>query len=340
MQIEIKPIDGYPVTIPYGFTFPAENADLTYGTAEYVKIFPPEVLDCGATEDGKKVRVEIIAAILGENHRSIVPDTYTSMGLWLCKDFIKIERRNNILEAVFGGQYYYRSFLILANCQNFDLTANRNDIRTDQEEYDLAINAIKEHCRKIWESSEVQGYFECGKDEQNEKDTERRKKEEAARRERADTNRKTRLNRYNGRPDLKAKNVLGAPLKEPQSEAETALLLQAMISNKHPAIDFVIGDYSTAYGVDLVVEQDDKGIRTLRWAELVSSLDKLFQWAHPPEGFHIVICYQLGKTAERQTFTDGTVCQLVKTSDRGRYLLVVGASSMQVYVLKELLEAP
>jgi len=228
----------------------------------------------------------------------------------------------------------------LANCQNFDLTANRNDIRTDQEEYDIAINAIKEHCRRIWESSEVQGYFECSKDEQSEKDTERRKKEEAARRERADANRKTRLNRYNGRPDLKTKNVLGAPLKEPESEAETALLLQAMISSKHPAIDFVIGDYSTSYGVDLVVEQDDKGIRTLRWAELVSSLDKLFQWPHPPEGFHIVICYQLGKTAERQSFTDGTACQLVKTSDRGRYLLVVGASSMQVYVLKELLEAP
>jgi hypothetical protein len=49
-----------------------------------------------------------------------------------------------------------------------------------------------------------------------------------------------------------------------------------MISSKHPGIDFVIGDYNPSQWVDLIVEMDDKGIPSIKWAELVSSLDKLF----------------------------------------------------------------
>ena len=81
------------------------------------------------TEDGKEVTVELVGALLGESLRDIVPHTYSHMGIWLCKDFIRVERSNEILEDVFGGQYYYRSMLLFANCQQFDLTANRNDVR-------------------------------------------------------------------------------------------------------------------------------------------------------------------------------------------------------------------
>src|SRR5262249_9422638 len=38
-------------------------------------------IDCGATEEGKTVTLQIVGALLGENLRKIVPDTYTHMGL-------------------------------------------------------------------------------------------------------------------------------------------------------------------------------------------------------------------------------------------------------------------
>jgi len=145
------------------------------------------------------------------------------------------------------------------------------------------------------------------------------------------------LNRYNGRPALHAFGVKGAPTKEPESEAETALLLQAMISSEHPGIDFVIGDYNTSAGVDLLVEKLDKGIRTEKWAELVSSLENLFAWEHPPLGIHIVVCYTLGRVKEHQKFTDGTEARLV-TKTPGRYALIVGEETIDVYVLREILE--
>ena len=128
-----------------------------------------------------------------------------------------------------------------------------------------------------------------------------------------------------------------APRKNPRNEAETALLLQAMISSDHPGIDFVIGDYSAQLGVDLIVELSDKGIETIKWAELVFSLDKLYKWQHSPERYHIIVCYEVGKVGEVEKFPDGTVAKLVKKEVPGRYALMVGRDVIDVYVLREIL---
>ncbi len=97
------------------------------------------------------------------------------MGLWLCKDFIRVERNNLIIEDVFGGQYFYRSMLIFANCQQFDLTANRNNIRSDQDEYDLAIKGIKKFIDEIKSNPDTTAYFEAKKKEDEIKEQEKQK---------------------------------------------------------------------------------------------------------------------------------------------------------------------
>lgn len=339
MDVQLKSLDiSAPITIDYGFHFPAEQADLTKGSASICKLFGPKVVECGQTEEGKAVKVELVGALLGDDERDIVSHTYTQMGLWLCKDYIRIERDNEILEDVFRGQYYYRSLLIFANCQQIDLTANRNNIRTDQEEYDLAVTGIKSFCKEIFESEFVKLYFEKNKEEREHLDSKERQKEVQERKARAEDARRQRINRYNGRARLNAGSLSGAITKEPQSEAETALLLQAMISSKHPGIDFVIGDYNTSLGVDLIVEKVDKGIPTLRWVELVRSLSKLYEWKHPPNGYHSIVCYELGGVKEIQSFQDGEQSKLVPMQTPGRYALLVGSDSIEVYVLREILQ--
>ncbi len=173
MDLELTPADSYtPVTIQFGFRFPHEQTDLAEGTENACKLFGPETINCGKTEDGKLVEVQIVGALLGETHREIVPHTYSHMGLWLSKDYIRIERNNEILEDVFSGQYYYRSLLMFANCQQFDLTANRNNIRNDQEEYDLAINGIKNFCEQAQDDDFLKDYFKS----KGRKKTKRKKK--------------------------------------------------------------------------------------------------------------------------------------------------------------------
>ena len=149
--------------------------------------------------------------------------------------------------------------------------------------------------------------------------------------------REERINRYRGRPGIKVDSLERPPVKEPTNESETALLLQAMISSRHPGIDFVIGDYNTSKGVDMVIEIRDKQIPRIEWAEVVFSLDNLFKWQHPHGGYHRVVCYVLGNAKERQVFLDGAEAQLVPKDVAGRYALIVGSDTLDVYVLRELL---
>lgn len=340
MTLELKPADSsIPIIVPFGFRFPTEELDFEKGTQNSCKIFGPESIYCGKSEDGEPVTVEVVGALLGESHRDIVPHTYSHMGLWLSKDYIRIERENGILEDVFGGQYYYRALLLFANCQQFDLTANRNNIRTDQEEYDLAMNGIRQFCERIRDDEFLQAYFQSKSDEDAKRKKAEQEKQRKERAEQAIATRMDRINSYNGRAQLTSSGVTGAPIKEPRSEAETALLLQAMISSEHPGIDFTIGDYNTARGVDLIVEMIDKEIPSMKWAELVSSLDKLYEWNHPPEGYHIIVCYELGNVKEKNQFPDGSTGTLVKKSSAGKYALLVNSESIDVYVLREILQA-
>ena len=339
MDVHLKPIGhSQPVQMAFGFSFPKEDLDFSAGSSNYCKLIGPESIDCGQTQEGNKVTVEIVGAILGEANRGSIPHTYEMMGLWLGKDFIRVERMNHLVEQVFKGQYYYRSMLILANCQQLDLTANRNNIRNDQEEYDLAVVGIKQFLDSVRNDPATDAYFNKKSDEDKQTERARITKQEARRKESLSAQQARRLDEYKGRPDLVVNGVNIPPLKEPRSEADTALLLQAMISSKHPGIDFRIGEYNTSLGTDLLVELDSKGIRSQAWAELVVTLENLFAWSHPPDGIHKVICWDLGKVREQNSFKDGKAARLRQLGN-GRYSLELDGDSLEVYVLRQILQA-
>ena len=203
MDVTITPASRYtPVGVPFGFRFPDEQINLDIGTDGVCKMIGPETVECGETEDGKRVAVQFVGALLGESLRNIVPHTYSHMGLWLCKDFIRVERANSILEDSFGGQYYYRSMLLFANCQEFDLTANRNDVRKDQEEYDIAVEGIKGICESIQDDDFVKRYFSAKKRKDEDKAREKKKRDEERKKAQKKKEREQRINRYKGRAAL------------------------------------------------------------------------------------------------------------------------------------------
>lgn len=338
MDIKLKPATlPTEVTIPFGFNFPLENLNTSEGAENYCKIFGPKTINCGRTEEGNEVNINVIEAILGEGHRDVVPHTYEMMGVWLAKDFIRVERNNRLIEDVFHGQYFYRSLLAFANCQQFDLTANRNNIRTDQEEYELAVQGIRGFLDEIKTAKNTSEYFDAKKREDDEKKREKEKKDHKTLSEAYKLALKKRLNEYRARPNIHVPGVKGAPLKEPNSEAETSLLLQAMISSSHSGIDFTIGEYKTSQGVDMLVEMTHKGIESSFWAEIVVRLENLYQWPHNLAGIHIVICWELGKVREEQALDDGRIAKLTR-KQAGRYHLDVGTDSIEVYVLREILQ--
>ena len=146
------------ITVNSDFELPDQQPDMSNGTSSVIKSFPTAHLDCGQTSEVAQVKVDVLVMVLGDEARSFIPDTYHDTGIWLCKDFMMIEGNNKIWEEATGGQYYYRSFLAFANCQAFDLTANRNDVRRD-EAYDLAIDEITKYLTTVWEDPFVQEFF-------------------------------------------------------------------------------------------------------------------------------------------------------------------------------------
>jgi len=341
MDVELKAANSpipTPIPIQFGFRFPDENLDLSNGSSNYCKVFGPQTIDCEQTREGTLVAVNVIGALLGDENRGSIPHTYENMGLWLCKDFIRVERNNRILEEVFKGQYWYRNMLIFANCQQFDLTANRNNVRSDQEEYYLAITGIKKFIEEIKSNADCASYFKKKTEEDILKRAKLQQDKQTRRKEDRKKNLTDRINVYKGRPDLNTPDLVNAPIKEPRSEAETSLLLQAMISCRHPGIDFRIGEYKTSVGTDLIIECVDKGIPSLAWVEIVVTLENLFSWLHPPDGIHKVICWDLGKVQEKQAFTSGEEAKLTKKG-QGRYNLDIGTDTIEVYVLREILQS-
>ena len=332
MDVYIKSyFDSEYTKIDSGFIFPKQNTNLNRGTKDFCKYIGPKTIKV-PIETGKNASLNIVGAFLGENKRDFIPDTYWNTGLWLCKDYIKIKRDNDILEKIVGGEYWYRNFLILANCQQFELIADRNNIKQDTIVYDKVIEAITTYLKEeVKNSSTWDKFFEKKKEErEQEKQEEQRKKEEE------------RINRleeiiesYKKRKNIKA-NFPNLLIKEPRNEAETILLLQSMVSAKHPDIDFKIGGYNANYGTDLIIEYKSKGIHKIEWAEAVYKLAKLFQWSHPSESYHKVICWEIGDFDNTVKEENG-VLPTLHNKGKGRYNLNFGKDTVDVYVLKEIL---
>jgi len=318
--------------IDFGFKFPQENNSLNSGSKDFCKYIGPKSISV-PIETGKNVIVQIMGAWLGENKRNSIPDTYWNMGLWLCKDFIKIKRENDLLEKIVGGgEYYYRNFLILANCQEFELTADRNNIKQDTLKYEKVIDSITTYLKEeVKNSSTWEPFFDKKKEERDkEKQEEQRKKEQERinRLEEMIENYKKRKNINTDFPNLL--------IKEPRNEAETILLLQSMISSNHTGIDFKIGGYNANYGTDLLIEFKSKGSHKIEWAEAVYTLERLFQWSHPSESYHKVICWEIGNFENTVNEKKGITPNLNKKG-KGRYNLNFGSDTVDLYVLKEIL---
>jgi hypothetical protein len=327
MQINLRlPGSAGKVSLNSDFDLPTENTDLSKGTSSIVKIFPAaKDIDAGKTSDGRKVTVDVMVILLGDQARDFIPDSYRDTGLWLCKDYIMIERNNKLLENVTGGQYYYRSFLSFANCQQFDLIANRNNVRED-EAYELAMEAIETCFKKIWDSSYVQEFFEAKSQE-----------ETSSKKASAIADMDKRLQAYDKRPILETGvQVRGLLKRVPKNEAETLLVLQAMISAGIKSVDFTLGEYCDYSGTDAIVEYEDKGIARTGWLELVFSLDKLFEWDHNLERIHKIVCWELGKMKDKYVLLDGTTVRYEKTGKK--HVIYHDTAAIPVYILSELLK--
>jgi len=130
--------------------FPAEHMCRHYG---------PKRIDIELS-DGSTTELEIIGMVAGKAARNELP-TYgrhsSQFGVWLAKDHIKVERLNETISA--DNEFLH--FLFVANCQDIELSANREKIRNKSTElYQVITEEIDHFMSKVTEHPWFREYLE------------------------------------------------------------------------------------------------------------------------------------------------------------------------------------
>jgi hypothetical protein len=197
-------------------------------------------------------------------------------GLWLTKDFIPIQRKNEWIVSK-GGEF--TKFHAFFNCQNFKLTANRGSVEATTPEI---LQDIEKKIREIYESivnSEEYAILDWLQGEAKGYDTVEKEKREYERRKKYAL--KQKVAEYNG-----------TKLYEPQLESGVHALLMQLSILEPELFPFEMIDYNTNTGIDILVKEKNKltvDQSRIYYIELKNFLDRSFN--HSFEYLHSIVCW-------------------------------------------------
>ncbi|MCU4162249.1 hypothetical protein AiwAL_19585 [Acidiphilium sp. AL] len=202
-----------------------------------------------------------------------VEDRY---GLWLCKDFIPVARKNNWV-AERSEWTKYHAFV---NCQDLRLTASRSNIDNTPGADLAAIQKTVERVFKerITGDSKFQKYQE---------ELEKQQQYRNAKAEESDFEK-----RKKAALKKKAASFKDLTLLEPRQEGGVFSIVMQLLAVQPDLFRFSIVDYDTAFGYDLLVTQDtalDLNRAALRFVEMKFELQRDFN--HSFSKLAAVICW-------------------------------------------------
>lgn len=204
-----------------------------------------------------------------------VQDRY---GLWLCKDYMPIQRKNEWITTK-GSEY--TKFHAFINCQDLRLTANRGSIEnTPSEVLQDLMEVVKEIYANITQSAEWMD-IEWLESEVLAYNTAEKEKKDFA----------WRIDKVNR---ARVANFNGIQLIEPQRESGVFTIFMQLSSYNEDLFPFVIVDYDTHSGIDVIVKaKDNIPIKNskLYYVEFKNYLTKDFN--HSFENLHSIVCWDI-----------------------------------------------
>ena len=199
-------------------------------------------------------------------------------GLWLCKDYMPIQRKNEWITSK-GSEY--TKFHAFVNCQALKLTANRGSIENTPSEI---LQDLKEAVREMYDNivqSDDWDQLEWLESEVDSFNTVQKEKTEFDRR----------IEKVNR---AKVATYNGLTLIEPQQENGVFTIYMQLSNLDSNIFTFTVVDYDTHFGIDVIVKgKDSMPIKTskLYYVEFKYYLSKLFN--HSFENLHSIICWDI-----------------------------------------------
>lgn len=311
------------------FSAPNENPQINQNeernprSNDYCRHFGPFHRETTINEN--YVSFQLYGTISGINCRKNVSklkwgETLKSrFGLYLCKDFIPIVNRYDLLK-----EDNYHHYHLLLNSQNFELTADRNNLSNDNSPeikwiFDEFDKIVLEQIKPIAE----QTYFKIRKEEeisfaQKEKVAELEKRKE----------------KYQQLPELLNCDI--PIIKKPNNEAQLALLFSGLLAKYGDGLfdGLRIGHYSEKSTTDLIcIDKFENSVLV----ELEYKVSNLFKHGHPFDTFDYVICWEVDlEINESKKTPEGNTLKLTKDNDA--WVLKYGPSKIiPVYEIKSIL---
>ena len=197
-------------------------------------------------------------------------------GLWLCKDFIPVQRKNEWITSKGSEFTKLHAFF---NCQALKLTANRGSAENTPAEI---LQDVEQVVRKIYqeiaESDEWLQLTYLEEEAEGFNTVEKEKKNFAMRVNKAN---KANIAEFND-----------AVLVEPQRESGVQSLVVQLLALQPNLFPFTVVDYDTHEGVDIIVKAVDKVSvhgSQLYYVEFKYLLARTFN--HSFENLHSIVCW-------------------------------------------------
>jgi len=257
-------------------------------------------------------------------------------GLWLCKDYIPIQHKNEWNKWI-AEKSEWTKYHAFVNCQDFKLTANRGDLENTPPDLLEAVGKTVKDLfdNQIKPKKEFQKYKEELAIEQVER---------TAQQEESDFNRR--------RKEALRKNAAeidGITLLEPRQEGGVFSLFLQLKTIRPELFDFKVIDYDTSLGYDLLVTQDtalDLNQASMKFVEMKYELKRSFN--HLFGKLAAIICWDTKLANDEEVFdiTDEKRSMKITSKDYSdpgsykKYMLVSNTSphNIEVFVLKDYLK--
>jgi hypothetical protein len=336
-------------TLTFGHPFPGEsgNVDILFDkyTVQAPNYYCRRVVTTGSLPNHPEVRYSAVFSVEGKRIKYDsnpmlrrpgynAPDgAYTIQdryGLWLCKDFIPIQRKNEWITTKGSEFTKLHAFF---NCQALKLTANRGSVENTPAEIlqDVEL-VVRTTYQKITEGDEWLQLNYLEEEAEGYNTVEKEKKNFSFRVNKAN---KSNIATYN--------NVI---LVEPTRESGVQSLVVQLMTIEPELFPFTVVDYDTHEGIDIIVKGNDAvpvhGSR-LYYVEFKHRISTVFN--HSFENLHSIVCWDTDLkhgNIVKDINNEERKLSVVAPQDAGDYTRYVldnprKAHRIEVFVLKDYL---
>jgi len=339
-----------PELLSFGHSFPSESKPIEALFADYLVRAPDyyckKFLKTGSLKnhpeigyqavfyvEGNRIKYEYNGMLRRQGYKNAPKGAYTVQdryGVWLAKDFIPVQRKNEWITTR-GSEY--TKFHAFINCQKLHLTANRGSVENTPSEI---LTDLESEVRRIYseivESDDWRNMSWLEEEAEAYTTTEKEKKDFQWR--------VNKINRAN------IANYEGFTLIEPQRETGVFALFVQIAKGKPDLFPFQVIDYDTHEGIDAVVKGDKNtpiSSARLFYVEFKHFLTSRFN--HSFANVHSVVCWDT-QLKHDDSLTDINreerklvICQPQHRGDYTRYYLdnPRAAHKIEVFVLKDYL---